>query len=824
MRKLIPFLNSPVAPPKQSTQKRFESVFASLTLLLQCWAAIFGQELAARMGSIYNRVTTMLYGEPSKLKAQFALWRSFYINYLRSSYDEAMLHTTSELPVKWEGYVQSLAELRDQYKSRLSPEMLQFYDSIVFAFLSFDRLMSFEVPANYDSITAPPREPRPDQEGELHNLGDHLASLGITPEEFKRVYREKARAQAHIIFSTSGPNGPASWTAHTDAKAIMGDSGLYTALQSFAEESGMTRFIQDLLGTVSLPSYDNRGDHMIRTARLHSFEEWGGKTRTVAILDYWTQLILTPLHDTIFHFLERIEMDGTFNQDAVAERVRRFTAIPDNSIFSYDLTAATDRLPISLQERVLTVLLGPSLAKNWVRILTNRDYFTADGKPLRYGAGQPMGAKSSWAMFTLTHHVIVQAAANMAGAAPYTDYGMVGDDVSMCGSSVSSNYRMIMDYYGVSINMAKSIVPFAGARPAAELCKRVFIDGVEISTLPVKLIAKTVANGRLAPQLQNHVSSRLSGGPDKALLTWIGGLIDIESFEFLTILNMLPRDVSGILHPQLDSFTEANLKVWFPDTKVSLDQIKEAYTYVAVVEQLKRLDNLLRQTQIITAAIETNAFGYHVQQIGNLGWMYDDPNFPVAKIAASMPKFNATHPIVRASVSEVDRIGDLLAGLRTGNRDLTAQARRRLLDMFRNALTDAWSDAQAARGQGERSLVQRALTTLVDICNYRLPVRDDKGNIVRQGHSLSFTVMLSYLNRLWHVDWRLGSPVQINAVKSKVLANPVESNTRLNSIISNLSIASRFAPQRRSSSVERPAASTVTRSVNPHLAPLTSTS
>jgi hypothetical protein len=36
-------------------------------------------------------------------------------------------------------------------------------------------------------------------------------------------------------------------------------------------------------------------------------------------------------------------------------------------------------------------------------------------KGIRYGTGQPMGALSSWAGLAITHHFIVQLAANNTG-------------------------------------------------------------------------------------------------------------------------------------------------------------------------------------------------------------------------------------------------------------------------------------------------------------------------------------------------------------------------------------------------------------------------
>lgn len=60
---------------------------------------------------------------------------------------------------------------------------------------------------------------------------------------------------------------------------------------------------------------------------------------------------------------------------------------------------------------LLERLLGETIAGAWYTLLSQRQ-FDAKGKSgIVYAAGQPMGALSSWAVFSLSHHVIVQMAA-----------------------------------------------------------------------------------------------------------------------------------------------------------------------------------------------------------------------------------------------------------------------------------------------------------------------------------------------------------------------------------------------------------------------------
>lgn len=79
-----------------------------------------------------------------------------------------------------------------------------------------------------------------------------------------------------------------------------------------------------------------------------------------------------------------------------------------STFYCYDLSAATDRLPCSLQAHILDYLLGGSMGHFWRILLTERDYYLPkysvksgykrSGRPVssvKYAVGQPMGALSS---------------------------------------------------------------------------------------------------------------------------------------------------------------------------------------------------------------------------------------------------------------------------------------------------------------------------------------------------------------------------------------------------------------------------------------------
>jgi hypothetical protein len=126
---------------------------------------------------------------------------------------------------------------------------------------------------------------------------------------------------------------------------------------------------------------------------------------------------LFPLHKLLQEALRQINEDATFDQVGVVEQKIDSVSLKykKSKAFSFDLSSATDRLPIGLQVSVLTPLLGEYPSKAWASILTDRKYTL----PLRakndtgldsvkYAVGQPMGAYSSWVMLAVVHHVIIQ--------------------------------------------------------------------------------------------------------------------------------------------------------------------------------------------------------------------------------------------------------------------------------------------------------------------------------------------------------------------------------------------------------------------------------
>lgn len=216
-------------------------------------------------------------------------------------------------------------------------------------------------------------------------------------------------------------------------------------------------------------------------------EEAAGKIRVFAMVDGWTQWCLSAYHEVIFLILKDIPMDGTFNQTAPLKLVRAV-----RGMFSLDLSAATDRLPISIQRELLGAIFGYEFATHWSNLLVGRTYSLFDEtsqtvKHLSYAVGQPMGALSSWASLAITHHFLVQVSAWRAGFPQwklYSNYAVLGDDVVIGDKRVATQYLLIMESLGVGVNTSKSLLSSSGT--ALEFAKRTIVNGIDVSPVAFK--------------------------------------------------------------------------------------------------------------------------------------------------------------------------------------------------------------------------------------------------------------------------------------------------------------------------------------------------
>jgi hypothetical protein len=359
-----------------------------------------------------------------------------------------------------------------------------------------------------------------------------------------------------LFRSKKGPNGQATVSAPLDLLSL-DDSQRETILD-----------LADILEAEEFTSvFEELSENLVsdvkqqpKSGRLGITHEGGGKTRVFAIVDYWTQCLLSPLHDAVSKILQSIPQDCTYNQGKLVPELKKWTESLEGDLYSYDLSSATDRFPVVVQTKVLSLAIGsPEYAEKWQTLLTQRDFFYK-GQAYKWAVGQPLGSLSSWPVFALTHHCLVRAAAKRCKA-PLT-YALLGDDIVIKGHALAKEYLTMISGLGVQISRSKSHIG-----TSAEFAKRIFFQGREESPIPVNLLNGLLRDPVLIRDVVQHLVARASI-PIGALRlnSFLERVAGITRFplERLKILVHAPCGTSGLgaqleLNPEGDSIWPENI-------------------------------------------------------------------------------------------------------------------------------------------------------------------------------------------------------------------------------------------------------------------------
>jgi hypothetical protein len=355
---------------------------------------------------------------------------------------------------------------------------------IILSFLISLRSIQLEPILDTETITAPWKGVDTVTERELV-IG--LRALGVYKNTGKYLF--KGWNSFHLT-TKRGPFGQASlssiseatFLSHTQVEDIclLGGKELASHLENLTDRLDILNWTSVSYWWMRLfPPKNNN------LRKLSFFSDKEGKTRVIGIMDYWTQTAMKPLHNLLNKILKNIKADMTFNQDLFTTRIPDLTGTA-HSFQSIDLSAATDRMPIALQRRVIEFLVGTEKSLAWQRLMVDTEFLVTlpKGESLRikYSTGQPMGAYSSWPTMALTHHLIVRVAAIRAGLpGSFSDYFLLGDDLVIFNDNVSSSYKELLS----QLDMPYSPDKTHESKDSFEFAKRWFYQGYEITGFAV---------------------------------------------------------------------------------------------------------------------------------------------------------------------------------------------------------------------------------------------------------------------------------------------------------------------------------------------------
>ncbi|KAL4371116.1 hypothetical protein AHAS_Ahas06G0133600 [Arachis hypogaea] len=271
-----------------------------------------------------------------------------------------------------------------------------------------------------------------------------------------------------------------------------------------------------------------------------------------AVGNYINQRLLAPFHDWLATCLRRIPMDGTYDQLSPLDRLKGSTGV----ICSVDLKAATDRWPLLLLFELTQVLFGRSLASSAVNsaLATNifQVAFVKKRTLVSFIAGQPLGYRSSWPLFALSHHLVVWVAAEQEYPGKvFKKYAVLGDDVVIADPKVASRYETLVQRLGVKVSAAKSIRSPVGA---CEFAKRFRVDNLTVDLSPVSCAAS------------RPIGCPTHGKRGRRLLVMLL-MFYTKCFSLETSLSIVlgrpipPQCVGALVHALLEHFAPKELKV-----------------------------------------------------------------------------------------------------------------------------------------------------------------------------------------------------------------------------------------------------------------------
>jgi hypothetical protein len=302
-----------------------------------------------------------------------------------------------------------------------------------------------------------------------------LKDVGLNPKHFGRVPR-RLRFSSYHHSSRSGPNGPGLWSSVQDFMSLP------TSLKYHISNIGgdlITENMKHMEYLIEneevLKFFGVSEKRQYRKLALISDKE--GKTREVAIADYWTQTCLKPIHDYQSSILKNIKADCTFDQSKL---VKTLQAHKGHQYHSVDLTSATDRFPIDIQKEMLSIYTNRDYAESWKQIMIGYPFDYKDGKQIYYQTGNPMGFYSSFTSFALAHHFFVWLACRRSRIKFKTcPYMLLGDDIVIGNDKVAREYKQLLIEWDVPFSPDKTYTSPVGF----EFAKQIRFKGINISPI-----------------------------------------------------------------------------------------------------------------------------------------------------------------------------------------------------------------------------------------------------------------------------------------------------------------------------------------------------
>lgn len=158
----------------------------------------------------------------------------------------------------------------------------------------------------------------------------------------------------------SSPQGSRSFSHLITSYTLLRNSHFFPKVLEYLKLTGSKNIVilfQNLDYIINKYNLRSLGSHNDYLGALSFKEEAAGKLRVFAMVDVITQSMLEPLHSQLFSLFKKLPNDCTHDQNkgfAYAQEL----SLKYKCSYGFDLSAATDRLPVSSQAAILNSLFG----------------------------------------------------------------------------------------------------------------------------------------------------------------------------------------------------------------------------------------------------------------------------------------------------------------------------------------------------------------------------------------------------------------------------------------------------------------------------------
>jgi len=195
---------------------------------------------------------------------------------------------------------------------------------------------------------------------------------------------------------------------------------------------------------------------------VHFIQEPGYKLRAVASPYRIHQLALKPFGNTLGRIVKMLPWDCTFDQ-AKAFPIIQKKIKSGCTIYSIDLSNATDYFPLSVQMVVLRSIFGDIPELSLFQDISRMRWKSAHGDVI-WKRGQPLGMYPSFFAFTLTHGMVLNSLARGPG-----EFLVVGDDVVIFDEELNTAYIQFLDACKCPYSTEKSLISSVSAEFAGKV-------------------------------------------------------------------------------------------------------------------------------------------------------------------------------------------------------------------------------------------------------------------------------------------------------------------------------------------------------------------